>query len=145
VKVQTGPTYIATSLNNSDLFYDPPVLYFGSLTLFGVNSGVTQGGITLYLNGSNFGLDPYNVITVGPYSTNLTTTHLLTNNKTLISFILPPGVGSGLPVQLTTAGIPYTGNAPIFSYLPPSVTSVTGCTNIGSTTVLCPILGQIPI
>ncbi|MBA4150553.1 MAG: IPT/TIG domain-containing protein [Verrucomicrobia bacterium] len=99
--------------SNIKLFnYQAPSIHFISHT-----TGPTTGGITITVNGNNFGTN--STIVLGDTPCNVTF-----NSHTSISFTLPPGQGSNLSLVMNASGQSST-LVGAFSYTAPNITSHT--------------------
>ena len=135
------PVYVSVSgqLSAPAFFaYNAPVITAVVPTL-----GSTAGTTVITLTGSNFGLG-YNLsLTLNATAVPCT----LVNNATL-TFVMPRGVGVGLPLALVVASQPATASVSLLlSYSPPNISSVSSaaggaCTGTsGPVAVGCSIQG----
>jgi len=65
-------------------------------------------------------------------------------NATMMTFVAPRGIGSNIPISLVVATLPSTYTAPALSYIPPSISVVSGCAaDVSPRALDCSILGQV--
>lgn len=119
--------------------YDAPVIQaISQLT------SPTSGGVMVTIGGVNFGTRNNFSLAIGSFAVPNTTITFF--NHTRMAFPAPRGFGANLPFALVVAGQLSTtavaaGQVGVFSYLPPTITSVSGCTDVGSATTLCGVDG----
>ncbi|NNM30864.1 MAG: hypothetical protein HKO57_15195, partial [Akkermansiaceae bacterium] len=77
----------------------------------------TQGGSTIVISGSNFGLSSGGSVTIGGVGASVGSW-----SHTSITATVPEGQGTGIPVQVTAGG--QASNLGSFDYAPPSVNTV---------------------
>jgi hypothetical protein len=102
------------------------------------------GGIVLTLFGSDF---PSENLFVTIDGVDCPITGTIVSDKAYC--VLPPGVGIELPLVVSNKNDPSTVleslGRPLVSYLAPTVTSISGCTDSSTTTVECPRVGGTEI
>ena len=132
------PVFVSVSgqVANFSYAFTPP-----SLSSISPQSAATAGGASLTLSGLNFGsgasfgLVNYNLtmagVSVAPLSVTL-------YNQTSVVFPCPAGSGAIVPISLTVAGQTAVYSGVAFSYAPPALLQVSGCTgSSGNATTLC--------
>ena len=120
VIVQAGDQISAPSSFSYDL---APVI-----TSISPATGTTQGGYTLTLNGSHFGVSP-TVFIGGSFAL------VTASTSTQVTVIVPAGQGQNREVRLTVNGV--TSGAVTFSYTAPAITALSATNG--------PIAGGTPI
>lgn len=115
---QGGAHEIVVTVDGQDS--DPFVFSYGVPvinTVTATPNKSTQGGASLQLDGANFGASAFGVVTLDGFE-------LTCGNyaQARIVCVLPAGNGTALPIVVTVAG--QASPAKLFSYDPPSITSV---------------------
>ncbi|MBL8787658.1 MAG: IPT/TIG domain-containing protein, partial [Deltaproteobacteria bacterium] len=131
-----------SSIESTDTFNYPPQAIIDRVS--GCNDAdlrtvdcATQGGQFLTLTGSGFTSD-LRVLINGVPSTSTTVF-----SPTQAQFLLPPGTGD---VTLTViTGLVVSTSHSVVSYAAPAVSSISGCTDLGTTTYACARTGGTPI
>jgi len=108
--------------------YDPPIVYAISPT-----NGPTAGGVLITLTGTNLGGSGALAMNGDPIQVYQSWT------DSAVTFLLPPGEGAGVPVDLTTGG---QASPPVyFSYSPPGIQNISPPTGPTAGGILLTITG----
>ena len=112
---------VATSLmkTNELNIYDDPILLGSDCTPFSAaGCGLTtDGGYLVGINGSNFGLSKPIILINGLEADNVTLV-----SHSAVTFLIPPGVGVGIPVVLRKGT--YESDPLLFDYDPPWISDI---------------------
>jgi len=126
LSVQANGWFVELVVGQQFAASGPVLLRFRSPSVASVTPAVgpTRGGITLTIRGDNFGYRTTPVVSIGTDAAGwLTCLNPMRTSHTLITCTLPAGVGANLLVRVSVGELAGSGGA--FSYLAPSVASVT--------------------
>ena len=130
-----GSVPVVVTVGNQSSAASPVAVFaynMPTITSVSPDDGSAAGGKHITIFGNNFGSNP--TVTIGGVNATV-----LSANSTKVVVIDPPGVGTNLPVVLTTSGV--VSNSFSFSYDPPAITALSVNDGLASGGTLVTITG----